>query len=62
MLVAEEPGTGLGAGYAGLPWLDPGELVAGPSSAAVQAAGQRAALWEVPTSDDRAAFVGEAAV
>jgi len=60
VLVAEEPGTGLGAGYAGLPWLDPGELVGGPSAAAVQAAGQRAPLWSVPTSDDRWAFVGEA--
>jgi hypothetical protein len=26
----------------------------------VKAAGQRAPLWAVPTSDDRAAFVGEA--
>lgn len=60
LLVAEEPGTGLGAGYAGLPWVDPGELVSGPSSAAVQAAGQRAPLWAVPASDGRAAFVGEA--
>ncbi|MEI4278160.1 MAG: hypothetical protein F2825_07565 [Actinobacteria bacterium] len=60
VLVAEEPGTGLGAGYAGLPWLDPGELVGGPSTAAVTAAGQRAALWSVPTADDRSALVGEA--
>nr|WP_242653879.1 DUF6758 family protein [Klenkia soli] len=60
VLVAEEPGTGLGAGYAGLPWLDPGELLAGASSASVTAAGQRAALWSVPTTADRSAFVGEA--
>ena len=60
LLVAEEPGTGLGCGYAGLPGVDPGELIDGPSTAAVRAAGQRAPLWPVPTSDDRAAFVGEA--
>jgi hypothetical protein len=59
VLVAEEPGTGLGAGYAGLPWLDPGGLVTGAPTAAVRAAGQRAPLWAVPTADDRAAFVGE---
>ena len=60
VLVAEEPGTGLGCGYAGLPGVDPGELVSGPSSVALRAAGQRAALWDVPTTDDRAAYVGEA--
>ncbi|MGY1857916.1 DUF6758 family protein [Modestobacter sp. SYSU DS0290] len=60
VLVAEEPGTGLGCGYAGLPGVDPGELIDGPSTAAVRAAGQRAPLWTVPTSEDRAAFVGEA--
>src|SRR5919202_3499457 len=60
VLVAEEPGTGLGCGYAGLPGVDPGDLISGPSAAAVRAAGQRAALWDVPTTDDRAAFVGEA--
>ena len=31
-----------------------------PDRASVEAAGQRAPLWAVPTSDDRAAFVGEA--
>src|SRR5919106_350334 len=46
VLVAEEP--------------DPGDVISGPSSADVEAAGQRAPLWAVPTSDDRAAFVGEA--
>src|SRR3712207_6039069 len=61
VLVAEEPGMGVGCGYAGLPGLDPGDvIVTGPSSASVEAAGQRAPLWAVPTSDDRAAFVGEA--
>jgi hypothetical protein len=60
VLVAEEPGMGVGCGYAGLPGLDPGDVITGPSSASVEAAGQRAPLWAVPTSDDRAAFVGEA--
>jgi hypothetical protein len=59
-LAAEEPGIGLGCGYARLPGVDPGELIDGPSTAEVQAAGQRVPLWPVPTTDDRAAFVGEA--
>ena len=60
VLVAEEPGTGVGCGYAGLPGLDPGDVIDGPSSVDVKAAGQHAPLWAIPTSDDRAAFVGEA--
>jgi hypothetical protein len=60
VLVAEEPGTGLGCGYAGLPGVDPGDLVSGPSTAEIRAGGQRAPLWLVPTGDDRAAYVGEA--
>src|SRR5215210_2467201 len=58
-----EPGaraTGVGCGYAGLPGLDPGDVIEGPSSVDVKAAGQHAPLWAIPTSDDRAAFVGEA--
>ena len=60
VLAAEEPGTGVGCGYAGLPGVDPGELVGGPSHAEIRAGGQRAPLWLVPTGDDRAAYVGEA--
>src|ERR1700709_696168 len=37
VLAAEEPGVGLGCGYAGLPGVDPGDLVSGPSVAAVPA-------------------------
>ena len=59
VLVAEEPGTGLGCGYAGLPGVDPGDLVGGPSTAEIRAAGQRAPLWLVPTGEDGAAYVGE---
>ena len=60
VLVAEEPGMGVGCGYAGLPGPDPGDVISGPSSADVKAAGQRAPLWAVPTDHGRAAFVGEA--
>jgi len=60
VLAAEEPGTGLGCGYAGLPGVDPGDLVGGPSTAEIRASGQRVPLWLVPTGDDRAAYVGEA--
>src|ERR687889_2026605 len=60
VLVAEEPGMGVGCGYAGLPGPDPGDVITGPSSADVKAAGQRAPLWAVPTDGGRAAFVGEA--
>ena len=60
VLVAEEPGTGVGCGYAGLPGPDPGDVISGPSSAAAEAARQRAPPGAVPTADDRAAFVGEA--
>src|SRR4029450_13113721 len=59
VLVAEEPGTGAGCGYAGLPGPDPVYVISGPASVQVKAAGQHAPLWAVPTSDDRAAFVGE---
>ena len=55
-----QAGTGVGCGYAGLPGLDPGEVITGQNSVDVKAAGQRAPLWAVPTTDDRAAFVGEA--
>jgi hypothetical protein len=59
VLIAEEPGMGVGCGYAGLPGPDPGDCISGASSAVVKAAGQHAPLWAVPTDEDRAAFVGE---
>jgi hypothetical protein len=60
ILVAEEPGMGVGCGYAGLPGPDPGaEVISGPSAVVVKAAGQHAPLWAVPTDHGRAAFVGE---
>src|SRR5918911_5020702 len=59
VLVAEEPGTGLGCGYAGLPGVDPGDLISGPSTAEIRAGGQRAPLWLGPPRGDRAAHLGE---
>lgn len=66
VLVAEEPGTGLGARLAGTGGLDPGGLdpgglVQGPPDAKVEAAGHPTALWRCASAHDRVAFVGEAA-
>lgn len=61
VLVAEEPGTGLGARCAGLDVLDPGAAVQGAPDARVHAAGHDTALWRSASSSDRSAFVGEAA-
>lgn len=60
LLIAEEPGVGLGARYAGLADIDPGEVATGPPEAKVEAAGHPTALWRSPSADDRSAFVGEA--
>lgn len=61
LLVAEEPGVGLGARYAGLPGPDPGTI--GESTAAhakLHAAGHPTAMWCVQGPPDRAIFIGEA--
>jgi hypothetical protein len=62
LLVAEEPGVGVGAGYAGLP-----DSAAVPdlsrrlAAAKVHAAGHPTALWTVDAAPpDRAVFAGEA--
>jgi hypothetical protein len=61
LLVAEEPGVGLGARYAGLAGPDPGAgFDAGPPDAKVEIAGHPTALWNLPVGGDCAAFVGEA--
>jgi len=64
LLVAEEPGVGLGTRLAGIPGPDPGpfveaELGATPH-AKVRAGGWPAALWAVKSAEDRCAYVGEA--
>ena len=60
VLVAEDPGTGLGARIAGTSGLDAGEFVRGAPDAKVLASGHATALWSVAAADDRVAFVGEA--
>jgi hypothetical protein len=60
VVVAEEPGVGLGASYAGLDTTDPGPEVASlPVDATVQTGGRQTPLWSLPVSD-RAVYVGEA--
>jgi hypothetical protein len=61
LMVAEEPGVGLGARYAGLPGPDPGAVAqSAPANAKLQAAGHPTAMWCVGGPPDRAVFVGEA--
>lgn len=60
LVIAEEPGVGLGARLAGLDGPDPGaDFAAGLPHAAVQYSRYEFPLWNVQTPD-RAAFVGEA--
>ena len=61
VLVAEEPGVGLGSRLAGTDGPDPGAVPDGPPDAKVLAAGHPTPLWRCPSADDRVALVGEAA-
>lgn len=61
IVVAEEPGVGLGARHAGLTQADPGDgFDSGAAHAKVIAADYPTALWNVAGARDRAVFVGEA--
>lgn len=65
LLVAEEPGVGLGTRFAGIDGVDPGPHLAQAlettaAHAKVKAAGWPTALWSIATSTDRSAYVGEA--
>ena len=61
MVVAEEPGVGLGAGLAGLPGPDPGDgFAAGQPHASVRSGGHEVPLWLVE-SEGKAVFAGEVA-
>jgi hypothetical protein len=65
VLVAEEPGVGLGARIAGIPGPDPGPylakvVAAQGSHAKVKAGGHPTPMWSVQTPDDRSAYAGEA--
>lgn len=62
VLVAEEPGVGLGARFAGLDGPDPGGIPDGRApDAKIHAAGHPTALWAMDGCPaDRACYVGEA--
>jgi len=60
VLVAEEPGTGLGGRLAGTVALDPGGIADSAPDAKLLAAGHPTALWMVGSAEDRVAFAGEA--
>ncbi|HEY9412250.1 MAG TPA: DUF6758 family protein [Jiangellaceae bacterium] len=59
LLVAEEPGVGLGAGFAGTDGPDPGKAVEGEPHARVEIAGRAVPMWWVPGAPDRAVYVGQ---
>jgi len=65
VLVAEEPGVGLGACLAGVGGPDPGlsfpdAVGSSHADAKVKAAGHPAPLWAIKSPEDRSAYVGEA--
>jgi hypothetical protein len=65
LLVAEEPGVGVGTRYAGLPGLDPGPhlqnaLANTAAHAKVKVDGWPTALWSVDGAHDRSSYIGEA--
>ena len=60
VLVAEEPGTGLGARCAGTDGPDPGQVAVGAPDGKLEASGHDTPLWRCDSADDRAAFAGEA--
>ncbi|WP_331459569.1 DUF6758 family protein [Nonomuraea sp. SBT364] len=61
LIVAEEPGVGLGAAFAGLDGPDPGEgFDHGPPNAKIEVLGHPTPLWCVGAGADRAVYAGEA--
>jgi len=61
LVVAEQPGIGLGARYAGLADIDPGDrLSRTPSDTKIHTDGHPTALWNLAAEGDRTAYVGEA--
>ena len=60
VLVAEEPGIGLGARFAGLAATDPGGCPDTAPDVKVEAAGHPTALWRTATGEDRCGLIGEA--
>ncbi len=61
LIIAEEPGIGLGASFAGIGGPDPGAgFDEGPPNAKIDVLGHPTALWFVKGPGDRAAYAGEA--
>jgi hypothetical protein len=60
LVIAEEPGIGLGCHFAGLDGPDPGEVCASPPHAKLEVLGHPVPMWAVEAAPDRAAYVGEA--
>ncbi|MBQ1084078.1 MULTISPECIES: DUF6758 family protein [unclassified Nocardiopsis] len=61
VIVAEDPGIGLGARIAGLEGPDPGHgFDSGPPDAKVRFDGHEVALWNLDVGRERAAYAGEA--
>lgn len=62
VIISEQPGTGLGARFAGIDSQDPdSNMLANPPATNIHAASWPTPLWSLPSSDDRAIYVGEAA-
>ncbi|MBX6356214.1 MAG: hypothetical protein IRZ05_10225 [Micromonosporaceae bacterium] len=65
VLVAEEPGVGLGSRFAGILGPDPGPVLAAAltdsgAHAKIKVAGHPTPLWSVGSAPDRSAYAGEA--
>lgn len=61
VVVAEAPGSGLGARYAGLSQPDPGaDILAAPALVKIHTGHRSTGLWPVPTDSGRVAYCGEA--
>ena len=64
VLIAEEPGVGLGNRFAGLPGEDPGmtrpDVIGAAAHARIRADGRDTPMWSMETPSDRVAYVGEA--
>lgn len=64
LLVAEEPGVGLGNRFAGVVGTDAGMSLSRGDAVApqarIKASGRDTPMWAVETTDDRVAYVGEA--
>jgi hypothetical protein len=65
LLVAESPGVGLASRFAGLTGPDPGSMLAeamasNPPHAKLKAGRHPTPMWNIPSAEDRSAYVGEA--